>query len=166
MAMRAVVLGLSFLLSSAAFGGDTEFNRIVKSIETRYGTERTHIPLMGVANFFVKVRHLAGASGLKLAVFDDLSAPPSPAEIKDLDQFMDSLASGSLRPLIRVHSRRGEESTYILAGPAGKSTKMLIATFESHEATVIQVSVDTKLLLQAISDPEHAGETVGVKRRD
>ncbi len=164
--MKSGFAAILLLSAGAAFCGDAEFDRVVKAIESRYGTQRTHIPLMGVANFFVKVRHPEGASSFKLAVFEDLQSPAGGDGWGELDRFMDTLASGRLRPVVRTHSRRGEESTYILAGPAGKSTRMLIASFESNDATVVEVTVNTKTLLKAIADPEHADETVGLKRKD
>lgn len=156
-------IGVCLLLAAgAAFGGDAEFNRVVKAIESRYATQRTHVPLMGVANLFVKVKHPSGVGSFKMAIFENLRSPGQD-EWRDLDRFMGSLASGKLRPLVRCHSRHGQESTYILAGPEGRSTRMLIATFERHEATVIQVKVDTKMILRAIADPERAAEAAGGK---
>ena len=60
---------LALLISVSAAGADREFDRVVKAIESHYGTSRLHIPLMGVANFAVKVGRPAGASGFKIAVF-------------------------------------------------------------------------------------------------
>ena len=160
--MRAPALAgvvMMTLAAGAAFGGDGEFDRIVKAIESHYGTERTHIPFMGVANFCVKVAHPAGASGFKLAVFENLQGSSGNRDQADLDQFMNHLSGSGLHPLVRVHSRRNGESTYIYTGEAGKSTKMLIATFERNEATVIQVNVSMHTLLKTLKDPEHAGKS-------
>ena len=160
--MRARVVGVLLMVSTAAFGGDAALDRMVKAIESHYGTQRTHIPLMGVANLFVKVRHPAGAGSFKLAVFEDLKSSPGSGEWKARDRFMDTLSPGGLSPLVRVHSRHGEESTHIFVGPAGRSTTMLIANFERDEATVVQVKVSTKMLLRSLEDPEHAEDTLGV----
>jgi hypothetical protein len=162
--MSVRLTALFLIAGTAAFGGDAEFDHIVKAIETHYGTQRTHIPFMGVANLFVKIKKPEGVSSFKLALFEDLKSSPGYREWADLDRFMDSLP-GELRPLVRVHSRRAEESTYIFAGPAGKSTKMLLATFESNEATVIEVKVDMDMLLKSLDDPEHAHEILGVRDR-
>jgi hypothetical protein len=162
--MRARVIAALLMAAGAAFGGDAAFDRVVKAIETHYGTKRTHIPLMGVANFFVKVRHPEGVAGFKLAVFEDLRSPAGIAERRELDRFMDTLSAGGLRPVVRVHSRRGEESTYIYARPAGKSATMLIATFERQEATVVQATVNVKILLKSLEDPERAQDALGVQR--
>ena len=79
-ALAAVLLALA--ATGAAFGGDAEFDRIVKAIESRYGTRPVHIPFMGAANFFVKVARPEGASGFKLAVFEDLKDLQSAADTR------------------------------------------------------------------------------------
>jgi hypothetical protein len=145
--MRTRFTALLLLASCVAFGGDWEFDRVVKAIESHYGTKRTHIPFLGVANLFVKVARPAGASEFKLAIFEDLQSPAS----ADLDYFM-----SGFNPVVRVHSRHKRESTYIYAGEIGRSTKMLIATFNANEATVIQVKVNVDTLLNWLDKPELA----------
>ena len=153
--MNYRVLALLLAAGGAAYGADREFDRVVGAIEKHYGVKRTHIPLMGVANLFVKVAHPAGTSGFKLAVFDDL---PEPAydDRGDLDHVMDEVCAGRLHPLVVTHSRRDGEATYILTGEVGKSTELLIATFDRHEATVIQVTVNMDTLLKLIGSGENA----------
>ncbi len=155
--MNARLLALFLTVSGAMFAGDWEFDRIVNAIESHYGTKRTHIPFMGLASFAVMVAHPAGTSGFKLAVFEDLKA--SREDQMELDRFMNGISGGGLQPLIRVHSRRDRESTYIFMGDAGKSTKVLIATFERNEATVVEVKVNMDTLLRMINQPERAGKS-------
>jgi hypothetical protein len=155
MEMRTQLLAVFLTLSGAAFGGDWEFEHIVKAVESRYAANRTHIPLMGVANLFVKVAHPAGASGFKLAVFEHLNGPRDYSDLVELDRFMKGLCVNGLHSLVRVHSRRGaESSTYIFAGDVRKTTNMLIATFGRTEATVIQVKVNRNTLLQSLQSSE------------
>ena len=155
--MRVRLLALLLTAASAAYAGGGEFDRIVQAIESHYCTTRTHIPLMGMANLFVKVARPAGASGFKLAVFENLGSSPSYGEHDELDQFMRHLSGSGLHSLVRVHSRANGESTYIFAGEAGRSTRMLIATFQRNEATVVEVKVSMDTLLKMIESPEHAG---------
>ena len=152
--MKTRLLAGILLAAGAAFGANAEFDRVVKAIENQYGVQRTHIPLVGAANFFVKVIRPAGVSGFKLAVFENLHT--SYREQEQLDGFMDGLAARDLHPLIRVHSRRDGESTYILTGEIGKTTKILIITFERNEATVIQVNANMETLLRTIDAPGEA----------
>jgi hypothetical protein len=155
--MSTRLLAVILAVSSAAFAGGQEFDHIVRAIETHYGCKRTHIPFMGLASLAVNIVRPAGASGFKLAVFEDLSY--SPEDREKLDRFMYGLSGGDLHPLVRVHSRRDGESTYIFMGEAGRSTKVLIATFERREATVIEVKVNMDTLLKWIDAPELAGKS-------
>jgi len=158
--MRARAVVLLLLASHAALAGDAAFDRVVRAIESHYGVERTHIPFLGVADFFVKVAHPEGATSLKLAVFEDLKSPSGAGAWRELDRFMETLP-GELHPIVRVHSRRDGESMYIFAEPQGKSTRMLMAIFERGEATVIQVKVDGQTLLRSIAEPEEARRNFG-----
>jgi len=142
-----------FLIGYAsAMGGDNEFDHVVKAVESHYGTRQTHIPFMGLASFVVKVAHPAGTSALRLAVFEDLRIRGEGDEA-ELDQFMRGLYSSSLHPLVRAHSRRNGEMTYIYAGDAGKSTRLLIASFKRTEATVVEVKVNLDTLMKYINQP-------------
>jgi hypothetical protein len=162
--MRARVLAVLLMAAGAAFGGDADFDRIVKAIESHYGTHRLHIPLMGVASLLVSVARPEGATGFKLAVFEDLKSSPEYGEWKERDRFMDTVFIGEMHPLVRVHSQRGGNATYIFAEPSGKSTRVLIATFERDEATVVEVKVNMSTLLKSIEEPEAAGRTLGGSR--
>jgi hypothetical protein len=160
--MRARLLAILLAASAAARGADRAFDQVVKGIEAHYGTSRMHIPLMGLASFALKVGQPGGTSGFKLAVFQDLDSSAENGGQADLDRLMDRVGS-SLHPLIRVRSRRDGESTYIFTGDAGKSTTMLIATFQRREATVVEVKVNMDTLIETIATPETAGKAFGVK---
>ena len=154
--MSPRLLALLLAAAGAAYSADHEFDRIVSAVEKHYGVKRTHIPLMGLANFIVKVSHPAGTSGVKIAIFEDLPSPSGPDELADLDRFMDGICAGRLHPMVVTRSRSSGESTYILTGEVGKSTQMLIATFEPREATVIEVTVNIETLMKMIGSPENA----------
>jgi hypothetical protein len=160
--MRPRLPAVLLLASCSLFGADREFDRVVAAVESHYGVKRMHIPLMGVANLFVKVARPAGASSFKLAIFENLNSADRYGDMADLDQLFDDLSARGLRPVVRVHSRRNGESTFICTGEAGKSTKMLIATFEHNQATVIECQVNIDLLMKTIAAPELASKTFGM----
>jgi hypothetical protein len=137
-----LTLALAFLMTGTAFGGGHEFDRLVRAIESHYGTRHTSIPFMGWANLFVKVSHPDGAAGFHLAVFENLKSTGD--EWAERDRFIESLSDG-LRPLVRTKSRRNGECSYILAGASPKSTQMLLVTFSRDEATAMQVKFDGNL---------------------
>jgi len=158
--MTSRFLATFLLASGVVLMGDSEFDHVVKAIETHYHAKRTHIPFLGLANVVVKVAHPAGASEFKLAVFEDLG-DLSDVDDRELDRFMHDLGSSRLRPLVRVHSRHDHDSVYIFAADEGRDTRMLIATFERDEATVIQVKVDMDQLIKWINSPQEASRTFG-----
>jgi hypothetical protein len=152
MKTRALAL---LLAAASAFAADREFDRLTAAVESRFGVRRQRIPLMGVANFFVKVARPEGARGFKLAIFEDLRLRPEDGAA--LDRMMAEAAAG-LHLLVRVRSNQEGERTYVYVG-GGKNTTMLIATFERDEATVVEVKVDAKSLARVLADPSNAGRS-------
>ncbi len=159
--MRFRLLAVFLAVCSAAIAGDAEFDRVVKAIESHYGTKQTHIPFMGVADFVLKMRRPAGASEFKLAVFENLDSSRTSGDPGELDRVMKGISGPALHPLVRVHSRRDGQATYIYASEAGHSAKMLVATFEWREATVVQVKLDLEMLLKTLGNPESTAESFG-----
>ncbi len=153
-------LGLLLMLCTAVFAGDKDFDQIVSAIERHYGVARTHVPLMGVANLFVKGTHTQGVTGFKIAVFEDLKKSET-----DKD-FMEHLSAGGVQRIVRVRSWHDGEATYIYMGDAGKSTRLLIATFESNQATVVEVKAETSALVKLLGDPEHMGKALSGDREE
>jgi hypothetical protein len=135
----------------------------VKTVETHYGVKRMHIPLMGVANLFLKVAHPAGTKSLHVAIFEDMGSAQGYGALADIDRLFDEFQAGGLKPMIRVSSGHGRESTYICTEQVGKSTRMLIATFDRNEATVIEAEVNLETLMKMVGDPERAGQMFGMR---
>ena len=153
------LLALVLAASAALFGADRDFDRLVKAVESHLGAKRTHIPLLGVANFFVKTARPEGVAGFKLAVFEDMR-PLAWEDGRALDRIM-AEASAGLHPLVRVRSKLDREWTYIYIGDAGKMSTMLIATFERREATIVEVKLSMSVLLKALESPREAGKSLG-----
>jgi hypothetical protein len=151
--MSPRLLALLLAASSAAFGAGNEFDRLVKAVESHFGVRRTYVPLMGFANFIVNVARPEGARGFKLAIFEDFRGDPADPE---LDRIMERAAGGAV-PMVRTHSRRDGEASYIYLSEAGKVSRVLIATFERHEATIVEVKVDMDRLVRLLDDPARAG---------
>ncbi len=154
--MKSRLLAAFFLAAAAASAGDMEFEHIVKAIESHYGTRPMHIPFMGLASFVVKVAHPEGATGLKLAVFEDLKSSPEGPDWTERDRFMSSIGGPNLHPVVQVHSHRNGEATYLFMNPASKSARILIATFERNEATIVEVKADLDKVLHSLDAPDDA----------
>jgi hypothetical protein len=162
--MRLLRVAAMLLACTGAAAAGREFDRVVKAIETHFGATRTHIPMMGLADFVLKVGHPAGASGFHIALFQDLQTDLDEDRQVELDRFMDTLSSSTLRPLIRTRSLPDAEATYIFCGDTGKTTQILLATFNRREATVIEVKVQFETLLRWIQHPDEAGKALNPDR--
>lgn len=154
--MNGRLVAVLLAASTAGMAADREFDHLVGAIEQHYGIKQTHVPLMGVANFAMKIAHPAGAHGLRLAIFQDLESCEKCFDTEDLDLLIAKTSEGMLNPLVRTHSNG--EATYILTGQIGKTTKMLVATFGHNEATIVEVTVDLKTLLKTINSPGRADD--------
>ena len=159
--MNARFLAVLLVAAASGLAGDWDFDHVVKAIESHYGVKRVRIPFMGVANFALKMKHPGGASEFQLAVFQNLDSSPAYGDFADRDRLMRAVSGHGLRPLIAARSRRDAQSTYIFMDDTGKSTRLLIATFQRDGATVIQVKADGDTLLKALSDPEATAKSLG-----
>jgi hypothetical protein len=154
-----VLAGLLCCLPLAA--GDREFDGLVRRIEARYETDQVRIPLFGLVNFFVKVIRPAGTTDLRLAVFEDMRRP-----LVDGDEFTHLVAEGlgpAWRPFVRVESPLKNEWTSIYADACGKRLRLLIATMERQEATLIRVHLNTDATVRWVSDPVRTGRLRGMR---
>jgi hypothetical protein len=149
--MRTSAL-LVFTLAGTLYAGDREFETIVRHIELRYDAHRQHIPLFGLANFFVKVVRPAGASDLKLAIFEDLRRPILGDE-EDFTGMVREALGSDWQPFVRVHNRRAGEWTCIYSSGWGRNWKLLIATLERKEATVIRIKLNQDAMMKWVMYP-------------
>ncbi len=147
-----VVLCLLLAGVAGARGADRDFDAIVHRLEAHYGKKRTHIPLMGVGNLFVKVSRPEGVSSLQLAVFEDLSPDRQPSS-EALEAIFASLSAEGWKPFIRVRSKRDGERVEIFSRFDGKSCHLLMTTMEPTEATVMKMKLSAAMLAKWIADP-------------
>jgi hypothetical protein len=140
----ALLLAIAITAAPAA---DLQFNGIVSRLEAHYGKRKTYIPLMGTVRFFSNVARPAGASGLRLAVFEDVDNR--------------ALLSGAAtvlpasQPFVRSHSNREAEDTLIYLTNTGRSWKLLIVTVEPHETTVVEFRLGRRAIERWIDSPQH-----------
>jgi hypothetical protein len=158
--IRPKACALLLAASAIARGAGHEFEDVSKAIETHFGVTRTHIPLMGVANLVLKVGHPAGTSGFHIALFENIKTDLDDERQADLDRFMATIPSATLHPVIRTRSRAEGEATYIFCGDTGKTTQVLVVTFNRKEATVVEVKVAFDTLLRWIQHPDEAGKSL------
>ena len=150
---------LFLALVPAASAGDPDFKAIVRSVESELGIRRMHIPLFGTAMFCVRVAHPGGAKQLDMAIFDEADYAMPDAE--RFDQIIRNAVGNRWTPMIRVKER--DELTYIYAKVEKHDWKLILATFEPREATLIHLKVDPKRLGDLFDEPKHAGKSLSGK---
>ena len=141
---------------------DRDFEMVVNQIKSSYRAKRTRIPFLGLAGFAVKVVRPAGVKSFSLAVFEELDVTGK--EEAALSRLMRQTLSQEWRPLVRVHSRRDNEQTYIYAREAGDNLKLMIVTIEQREATVIRVKLNPQALAKWMENPKIMGFKIPVDR--
>ena len=149
----ACAAALLVAASTAAQAADRGFEGLVRSLESHYGKERLHIPLFGMARFFVKVAHPGGAGDLKLAIWEDVGAAPEPG---DFESIVCNSPEG-WSPFVKVQSRRDRETTRIYTRFSGGHMILLIATFEQNEATLVQLKLDRNAMKKWLDQPAAMG---------
>jgi hypothetical protein len=150
------LLPLAALSAALAAAGDADFDSVVRHIETGLHIQRTHVPLLGLANLVV--RSQPGVKQLDMAIFDNLDySPPAAARF---DEIMRDASGGGWSALLRVWSRRKSESTYIYAKPDGKDWRILLANFEPHEAVMIETRVTPEVLLRSLDGNSGTGYSI------
>ena len=124
---RAGVVLLLFCLP--CFAADNSYKNVVRAIESHYDVRHHGIPLLGLIVKFVPTE---GAGQIKLAFFSHVS---------DSEESFDDVVSSAMgpdwMPFVRVTSAR--EQTVIYANAQDKKMRLIIATLENGEASVIHV---------------------------
>jgi hypothetical protein len=143
-AVCALILFVPLMLSA------NEFDWLVREFSRQSGARQTYIPLFGLVRFSVAVVHPAGASQLRLAVFEHANL-----ESKKFSQLTDAVVGQEWKPMIRVRSRNNE-STNIYAQQQGRDLRLLITSLDGTEATFVQVQMRPAQLIKFIDDRRRA----------
>src|SRR5436305_12330153 len=99
----ALILFVPLILSA------NEFDWLVREFSCQSGARQTYIPLFGLVRFSVAVVHPAGASQLRLAVFEHANL-----ESEKFSQLTDVDVGHEWKRMVRVRSRNNQ-STNIYA---------------------------------------------------
>jgi hypothetical protein len=125
-----------------------EFEALVRNMESHYGSKKTYIPLLGFANFLVKIARPAGTKDFKLAVFEDVDWRRHPSA-EHLEMFLPH----GWKPFVRVVSNKKGERVHIYSRQSHRDHELTIATFERDEAVIVRVRLDPDRLARWVNDP-------------
>src|SRR5215831_1307935 len=155
--MIALLVSPSFLALAKGKG----FKDVVKHIETTYGAKKVRIPLLGLANFAVKLVRPAGVKGFKLAVFEDqnFSAREGAASF---DAVMRQAYNKDWQPMVQVSSKRdGASHTFIYVKSSGKDVQFALAALDNREAVVLEVKFNPDAAARFLENPKIMGVSLG-----
>jgi len=155
--MIALLVTPSFFAMAKGKG----FKDVVKHIETSYGAKKVRIPMLGLANFAVRLIRPAGVKGFKLAVFEeqDFSARPGAASF---DAVMRESYNEDWRPMVQINSKRnGASHTFIYVNSSGKDVQFALAVLEDREAVVLEVKFNPDAAARFLENPKIMGVSLG-----
>src|SRR5262249_16281635 len=155
--MIAPLVWPSFIAQAKGKG----FKGVVKHIETNYRAKKTRIPMLGFANFAVKLIRPAGVKGFKLAVFEDqdFSLLPGAASF---DTVMRESYDKDWQPLVQINSKRdGNSHTFIYVKSSGKDVQFALAALENREAVVLEVKFNPDAAARFLENPKIMGISLG-----
>jgi hypothetical protein len=161
MSKLCVAICVCLLGSSVAQARDREFDLIVDTMESQYGTKRLSIPFLGIANLFVKAIRPAGARDIKLAVFEHVEEWRHPSHER-LDDMVESLPAQRWSRFVRVQSHRGRERVHIYGRKAKEDWELLIATLERNEAVIVRVRLNPDGLAKWVNNPVFMARRKGI----
>jgi hypothetical protein len=144
--MRLVIL---LLAPALLLADDPDFDALVRSMESHYGSKKVHIPMLGFANFLVKVARPAGTKDFKLAVFEDVDSDRHPTA----ERLDDALLPQGWKPFARVTSNRKGERVHIYSRQSHRDHELMIATLERREAVIVRVRLNAERLARWVNNP-------------
>lgn len=157
---KSIVIGLLLgliVLAQPVRAQEKGFDGIVEHLEKNYGAQRTKIPLLGVANFFVKIIRPAGVKSFKLAVFEEFHNSPFAAANR-FDSDMHKLMPKDWKPFMRVSSKGGNrEQVMMYVKPSGKDLELMMVVLEPSEAVVMQVKLNPEAVNKFMNNPQIMG---------
>jgi hypothetical protein len=156
----AAIAGFLLWAPSASPAGDSGFDRVVRQFEKQFDARRTRIPLMGLVNGFVKVARPGGASGLKVAVFEE--AGLTPADGPQVDRLMQGNLGAGWKPLVRVRSRNSEWSA-VYVREAQSNFELLVASIDESDTVFVQMRMKASRLARMLQEPERIPVCAGKK---
>ncbi len=110
------------------------------------------MPGMGfLVNTVMFVKKPAGASSMKMAIFDEESGLRGVGS-EEFQQAVRKELGSDWKPLLQVRSRRDGEAVTAYVRISNSTCEMLIATSEREEGTIIQMKLDGRKMMAWISD--------------
>jgi len=153
--VRAAFSLLLLLCASSIVRAD-DFGMIVGKIEKHYHAKKKKIPFLGLAGFAVKIVHPAGVKNLKLAIFDEQDFKPGSRD-REFEQAISDSLNSKWKPMVRSTDLSTGNRSYVYSHQSGNDIEMLVVTFSSKQAIVVQTKVNPEAVGRFLQRPELMG---------
>ena len=145
-------VALAVPVAVLAGSGESGFNGVVHSIESRYHVKATRIPLLGLVSLVSRKATHGGVTSLHVAEIERFTEP---VDGEELNQMVEEKLGPGWERIIRETSKRGNEQTLIFIHPEGERMGLFVLDKDDNEMDVVQVSVDPKHLDDDIGHYTH-----------
>ena len=150
MSRKLAIAILLFLIATTV--NASPFQRAVKAVEEDTGLRRIYIPFLGLARTFVRITGYEGVHDLRLAVFEGKRKNRS----EEMPPF-DKIAGPDWQKV--MHSRSDREQTAIFARVEGDMMRMLVVTYETNEAVVVEMKIEPLRFAEFLEEQERDSQT-------
>lgn len=137
--MSIAFAALAVPVAVMAGSGESGFDAVVHSIESRYHVHATRIPFLGLISFVSKRATHGGVGALHVAEIDSFTEQ---VDGNELDKLVEEKLGQGWERTIRETSKKGREQTLVFTRPDGNRMAMLVVDLDGQEMDVVQVSVD------------------------
>lgn len=160
----ALALVLLFAPAVRAQAQGKGFKDLVKHLEKNYRAKKTRIPMLGLANFAVKLVRPAGVKGFKLAIFEnqDFSRISGAESLAILRHAYHS----EWQPVVRVTSKKdGFNQIFIYSRSSGKELQFALMSLTEHQAVVLEARFNPEAAARFLENPKIMGIPLGKPER-
>ena len=132
---------------------DKQFKDVVHAISVELNTRPLHIPLMGLVNVAAFVIRPAGTKHMDLAVFENVNEDHDGREVARLIR---KAVGDDWKPYVQTYSNHGETALVNLRPDGKNDIKLLVATIERNDATVVQLKLNPDALARWLKSPQES----------
>jgi VWFA-related protein len=161
-------VALLLALTPATWAQGKGFKDVVKHLQTNYRAKKTKIPMLGLANFAVKIIRPAGVKGFKVAVFEGQDFSPRPGEVPFLSVMRQAyVPNKGWKPLVQTNSKRDGalQRAFIFFKENKKDVEVAVTTLSENEAAVIEVKFSPDKMVAFLDNPRIMGISLGKSLR-
>ncbi|MBK5259536.1 MAG: hypothetical protein JJE51_08075 [Thermoanaerobaculia bacterium] len=152
---RIAVAALSLLIAQPIFA---DFSALAGAVERHLGVTRTWMPFLGMARVFVRAAHPKGVHDFQLALFEGGRGSGG----ETIEQILRRAVGPGFSPIVRVHSSRRDEWSFIYAKPGNNGViELMIVNHEPTETVVVRVTADAGKVMNELNKP---GGVAGIGR--